>query len=309
MGDSIARAEIDSREKYRNRTLTDPVELARAHPYMAAEDIDLDILEEYYRRELIPARLRPGWMTLECMLSGAGMGTSIRTAGRLLEEAKQRSAPTGPSPNDGLWSSAAIASAHVPAFSNRLHYGMVHPDTAETVYRELVLEVLSLSARLGDKAEAIVSALGARAAMLDDPDKFLYPTSPREGASDLRGSNGATYNHDGYRLKPTENAIAKGALIEVKMGPNDVAKRYGPGIVVVRCIRDFGPIVLGEEADVLQPWSEVARALSTEFAERTTEAMMTELETGVRSPMLDAMDTALEDLIRHASPVQRPPLL
>ncbi len=179
-------------------------EVAQAcHQALPAEVIPLPDLEAYYR--ITPgmdtskptAGYKRGWFLIE-------KGLSTKDLGCFAEADAQFAAlqESGTSILDRYEIAALRAS--LPAFEDRVCYGVVLPSTAQRIYSNLINVLRTTSGSSDNEANGMnaqisVGAMGAyRAYTRREGRYFLFPSSPREGKGQRYDYN---ENHDFYMLE------------------------------------------------------------------------------------------------------------
>jgi hypothetical protein len=273
-------------------------DLERAHPYRVAELIDPAVIATFYAtRTASPDSTWSAWRELELGTRGPNHRWELGRATEHLGAICTRYDPKASFFADAseseleLWYDAAVTLSAIPSIVERVLCGSVNSKTAELVYGSLVNRVLSRPLKPGDRAEALVFALGARAAANGDSKRFLHLGSPREGINEYHNDKGQVFNHDLYEL---DGERAKTPL-EVKLhsrGKTKRRSRYDPTVVFVPALDVLTRPILGEPAD-LHTTRERMQAQVGRFLEKATILVRKEVEEGIRIPTLDAACDAL----------------
>ncbi|HSX17135.1 MAG TPA: hypothetical protein VLH86_03485 [Patescibacteria group bacterium] len=168
--------------------------VAHGNQYLMAEDVPPDTLALYYNSEfhLGVNDYARGWLGIEL-----GMHTPSRLEEAAVDMGKAWHGNLG----HDTFADASFALAFMPVFADRALGQAPNRETLSTLYTELVRLMRNPRLDDGNKATAAVLALGVRRAIgYEDPSSILYPTSPREGRSRIRATNGDRFNHDCYPL-------------------------------------------------------------------------------------------------------------
>lgn len=271
------------------------------HPFKLAESVDPAELDKFYQATARMSDDRQAWYDIEHTLADP-RHPRLESAAFHVDRAIEDTAPVEPDPSDPfaqkfesdsdaeLWYAAAKLKAFIPAFEARAAEGRVTPEAAGEAYWGLVKDVLPNTETDGNKAEALVGALAAREGLMVDPEKFLYPTSPREGNNHYRPDD-KTLNHDYVRIDDDHKMP-----VEVKVRGSVTSYRpshYDSHIATVRFVNDIGPAILGA---ALPDGRSIGRAVPVVFA-RAEQLMRQELDQSIRVPELDAAAEALYNRI------------
>lgn len=282
--------------------------LNAANPFKFTEDVDPTALRDFYGAPAQPRDTYKGWYVVERSVQDPDTVQGFGEALELFSADMQRHAPTRVYERPGkpivvefaspqaqeLWFDAALAKANVPAYEERAAYGEVGPDAGRTIYQEVVKDVLPYTVSEGDRAEAIVNALGARAAMLGSPDDFLYPTSPRQGESLFVNHAGQTLNHDFDQILEAADGGDELVPIEVKLQVQSKpgTSQYDPAIVIVHAYDDIGAAVM--EKIVARRYLSERRRSIAKFLSRMSGLLGDEVKAGRQTMGVDAASQALQ---------------
>ncbi|HET8670445.1 MAG TPA: hypothetical protein VFM05_07410 [Candidatus Saccharimonadales bacterium] len=280
-------------------------QLEAAHPYLPAEQVDPEAIEAYYASIRLKPETWLGWGALELGIH-QGDRSLLDEARAHFDRATEIYELVNPNTTlDGMfagpgdakaWYNAAFVRAHLAGFRDRMTSGGVRPSTALGVYHELARGVLPYTVDEGDAAEAIVSALGARAAALGRTPEYLSPSSPREGHSAHHDDEGRTFNHDLYRVR---NGLKDPIEVKVRAGgQTSRPSRYSPGTTRINVMNDLGRSILGSYINRVTPRADM-KVLVSVFLATTRRLMEAEVKGGERRLELDQAANRLHQVIQE----------
>lgn len=283
-------------------------ELKAAHPLLPPDQVDPEALTRFYAERNSPNGLWTAWYAIEMSAACPDKPPRFDEARTLVERDLQRLAPLAPPKGDGTlkrvfvsnahedsWFNAASLSANIAAFEDLHFHGAIEPETAGKIYWVMVEDVLPLTRSRGMIAEAVVSALSARAAMVD-PEQFLWLSSPRQKDNPLHNPPGLVYNHDVNQFI-TSTGSTRLLPIEIKLQRDTMSKmHYDPSVIRVNVYDTLAPHILGYVVNTNRP---VRRGEHIKELFRATKAMMLkELTTGDEVSALSRATESLFERIR-----------
>lgn len=278
-------------------------QLDAVHPYALTEDLATRDIGFFYASHSQPVGAHQAWNAIEQANCRDGNPDLLQTAKEYAAQATDLHRPVNP--DAGLhdrfatdsdaaqWFDAAMVGAHIDAFRDRLEQGQITAATAEELYRKLAEEILPNAVSEGDAGEAIVSAIGARAVLLDGPGEFMWPSSPREGMSSLHTAEGKVLNHDHYRLEDDAKVPLE---VKIRSGASR-ASRYDGNITRINCMSTFGQAILGIDLSDKKTARPTLGRLISPFIVKTQRLMQFEIREGVQRPELDLATRALRQKI------------
>lgn len=202
-----------------------------AHPRPLAEDLPLvaatESLNRFMTRQTKTGLFHSAWRHVEYALSReVGLDDSLKEsyfddASQLLGKVVRHKT------TEDLQLASLTLGSYLPCFLKRARGDVITADDCTRVYQSLGSAIGYLEPRRADDppcwrmTETAVLALAART---QQPDLLLYPTSPREEASDT-----SSENHDSYFM-----AAAKKLPLQQKLLPT--AKQYETHITLLNLL-------------------------------------------------------------------------
>jgi hypothetical protein len=279
-------------------------DLERAHPYRLAELVDPAAIETFYDMKTpAPHTTWAAWRELELHTRGPSHRWQLSRAAEHLAAICKRYDPgtetgffAGVSESElEAWYDAAVTLSAIPSVVERVLRGRVTSQTAKLVYHSLVNKVLTRPLKPGDRAEALVFALGARAAANGELGRFLHLGSPRESVNEYHNGGGQVFNHDVYELDYDERAKTP---IEVKLHSRGKTKRrshYDDAVVFLPALDVLARPILGEPVD-LHTGRERLQDQVGRFLEKATLLVKKEVE---QDTPISTLNHACEALAHH----------
>jgi hypothetical protein len=279
----------------------DPETIEATHAFRPAEEVSGVTLDAYYAvpKPKLQNNIWKAWHKAEHGLGPDGTPDDIAAADSLAGKAIHEYRPRYPEreviaerfDNASIaeaWHDAATVKAAIPGFKDRQEYGEVRPISARRTYKIITEEIMPHIVNGGNAAESIVFALGARAASLGDPERFLYPGSPREDNNPDQNELGQVYNHDLYQIV---GGVKDPLEIKTRSGTTMRTIYYDPSVTVIKCMNELAPVIMDVHLDRITRLE--AFRLVPVFIRTVHQLMLGEINTDRQSSVLDAATAAL----------------